>query len=99
MELISAVQRSAALDRGMSFFYRLAARDADLGPLAERLRGLKPPCFHMLFEARVTANPQAWRIWRRNLCHCYLAGFAIQHQHPAIRLTIPPIHRVVGLSS
>jgi hypothetical protein len=49
-------------------------------------------------RAPVNGDRHAWRIWRCNLCHCYLAGFAIQHQHPAIRLTIP-IHRVAGSPS
>lgn len=36
-------------------FYRLAARDAKLGPMAERFRGVKPPRFPGLFEALVNA--------------------------------------------
>ena len=46
----------------------------------------------------MNGDRHAWRIWRCNLCHCYLAGFAIQYQHPAIRLTIP-IHRIAGSPS
>jgi DNA-3-methyladenine glycosylase II len=36
-------------------FYRLAATDAGLSALADRLRGLKPPRFPTLFEALVNA--------------------------------------------
>lgn len=39
----------------LSAFYDLAARDKRLAPLAQRFRGLKPPCFPSVFEALVNA--------------------------------------------
>jgi DNA-3-methyladenine glycosylase II len=41
--------------RDLSAFYRLAATDADLGPLAERFRGVKAARYHTVFEALVNA--------------------------------------------
>jgi len=35
--------------------YRLASRDAELGPLAERFRGMKPPRFPSVFEGIVNS--------------------------------------------
>ena len=37
----------------LAAFYRLASRDADLGPLARRFRGMKPPRFPSVFEGVV----------------------------------------------
>jgi DNA-3-methyladenine glycosylase II len=41
--------------RDLSSFYRLAATDPDLGPLAERFRGLKAARYQTVFEALVNA--------------------------------------------
>src|ERR1035437_10282628 len=52
---------TAALERLLGYridlaaFYRLASRDADMGPLAERFRGMKPPRFPTAFEGIVNA--------------------------------------------
>ena len=47
----SSLERLLGIRIDLTEFYRLAARDANLGPLAERFRGLKPPRFPTLFEA------------------------------------------------
>jgi DNA-3-methyladenine glycosylase II len=47
----SSLERLLGVWIDLTDFYRLAARDANLGPLAERFRGLKPPRFLTLFEA------------------------------------------------
>jgi len=47
--------RMLGLDRRLGDFYRAAADDPDLGPLAEALKGLKPPRFPTLFETLVNA--------------------------------------------
>jgi DNA-3-methyladenine glycosylase II len=39
----------------LAAFYRLASCDADLGPLAHRFRGMKPPRFPSVFEGIVNA--------------------------------------------
>jgi len=46
-----ALDRLLGLKIDLSGFYRLAAADRRLGPLAERFRGLKPPRFPTVFEA------------------------------------------------
>jgi DNA-3-methyladenine glycosylase II len=52
---------TAALEQLLGFrtdlaaFYRLASRDAELGPLAQRFRGMKPPRFPSVFECVVNA--------------------------------------------
>lgn len=51
----SAVEWMLDTRRDLSSFYRLAAADPDLGPLATRFQGLKPPRFPSLFEALVNA--------------------------------------------
>lgn len=48
-----ALDRLLGLKVNLSRFYRLAADDRRLGPLAERFRGLKPPRFPTVFEALV----------------------------------------------
>jgi DNA-3-methyladenine glycosylase II len=47
--------RMLGLDVNLSGFYRLAAADPVLAPLADRFRGLKPPRFPTVFEAVVNA--------------------------------------------
>ncbi len=39
----------------LAAFYPLASRDAALGPLAQRFRGMKPPRFASIFESVITA--------------------------------------------
>jgi DNA-3-methyladenine glycosylase II len=46
-----ALDRLLGLKIDLSGFYRLAAADRRLRPLAERFRGLKPPRFPTMFEA------------------------------------------------
>ena len=48
-----ALDRLLGLQVNLSGFYRLAADDRRLGPLAERFRGLKPPRFPTVFETLV----------------------------------------------
>ncbi|MGE0130557.1 MAG: DNA-3-methyladenine glycosylase [Blastocatellales bacterium] len=48
-----ALDRLLGLKIDLSRFYRLAADDRRLGPLAERFRGIKPPRFPTVFEAVV----------------------------------------------
>ncbi len=50
-----AVERLLGIGRDLAGFYRAAARDRRLGPLARRFRGAKPPRFPTLFEALVNA--------------------------------------------
>ncbi|HET9374394.1 MAG TPA: AlkA N-terminal domain-containing protein, partial [Chthoniobacterales bacterium] len=47
----SSLERLLGVRVDLTEFYRLAARDGNLAPLAERFRGLKPPRFPTLFEA------------------------------------------------
>jgi len=51
----AALARLLGVERRLDAFYRMAAGDPDLGPLARRFRGLKPPRFATLFEALVNA--------------------------------------------
>jgi DNA-3-methyladenine glycosylase II len=50
----SALERLLGLSVDLSLFAAMAAPDPLLGPLAARLRGLKPPRFPTVFEALVT---------------------------------------------
>jgi DNA-3-methyladenine glycosylase II len=49
----SALNRLLGLAVDLSDFAAMAARDPLLGPLAERMRGLKPPRFPTVFEALI----------------------------------------------
>jgi DNA-3-methyladenine glycosylase II len=51
--ITAALNRLLGLQKDMTAFYRLAAADPRLGPLAERFSGVKPPRFLTLFEALV----------------------------------------------
>jgi DNA-3-methyladenine glycosylase II len=51
----AALERLLGLRIDLAAFYQLAARDEQLGPLALRFRGLKPPRFPTLFESLVNA--------------------------------------------
>ncbi len=51
----AVLSRVLGLELDLSPFYRLAASDLALGPLANRFRGLKPPRFPTVFEALVNA--------------------------------------------
>jgi DNA-3-methyladenine glycosylase II len=51
----AALERLLGLRVDLTGFYRLAAGDERLGPLAERFRGLKPPRFPTVFETLVNA--------------------------------------------
>jgi DNA-3-methyladenine glycosylase II len=51
----AALARLLGLELDLSPFYRLAAADPFLRPLAARFRGLKPPRFPTLFECLVNA--------------------------------------------
>ena len=51
----AALARLLGFDLDLSEFYRLAAGDPFLHPLAARFRGLKPPRFPTLFECLVNA--------------------------------------------
>jgi DNA-3-methyladenine glycosylase II len=47
------LERALGLSVDLSLFYRFAASDMKLGPLARRFRGVKPPRFPSIFEALV----------------------------------------------
>lgn len=49
------LERLLGLRLDLGAFYQLAARDARLGPLVERFRGVKPPRFPTLFETLANA--------------------------------------------
>jgi DNA-3-methyladenine glycosylase II len=49
------LERLLGLRIDLAAFYRLACGDADLNPLAERFRGMKPPRFLSVFESIVNA--------------------------------------------
>jgi DNA-3-methyladenine glycosylase II len=54
-ELTTTLVRLLGLEVDIDEFYALAARDPDLGPLADRFRGLKPPRFPTMFECVANA--------------------------------------------
>lgn len=54
-EAHTALERMLGLRVDLSTFYRMAASDHLIGPLAERFRGLKPPRFPTVFEALLNA--------------------------------------------
>jgi DNA-3-methyladenine glycosylase II len=51
--LRAVLESMLGLQADLTDFYRFAGRDAYLGPLSQRFRGLKPPRFSTLFEATV----------------------------------------------
>ncbi len=51
--LTAALERLLGLRTDLTAFYRFAAADPQLGPLAARFRGMKPPRFPSVFEALV----------------------------------------------
>src|SRR4051794_768161 len=55
LAVTSALERVLGLRTDLTGFYRLAAGDAQLGPLAQRFRGLKPPRFPTVFETLANA--------------------------------------------
>jgi DNA-3-methyladenine glycosylase II len=54
-EVGQVMERMLGLAVDLEGFYRVAARDAQLNPLALRFRGMRPPCFPTVFEAVVNA--------------------------------------------
>ena len=50
-----ALERMLGLTADLTGFYEVAARDDRLRPLAQRFRGMRPPCFPAVFEAVVNA--------------------------------------------
>jgi DNA-3-methyladenine glycosylase II len=53
--MTTALEQLLGLRIDLAAFYRLASRDAELGPLAERFRGMKPPRFPSVFEGIVNS--------------------------------------------
>ena len=51
----ASLERLLGFRTDMAAFYPLASRDAALGPLAQRFRGMKPPRFATVFESVITA--------------------------------------------
>ncbi|MEO8339256.1 MAG: HVA1 family protein [Nitrospirota bacterium] len=51
----TALERLLGFRTDLAAFYPLASRDAALGPLAQRFRGMKPPRFATIFESVITA--------------------------------------------
>ena len=49
------MERLLGFRTDMEAFYSFASRDAVLGPLAQRFRGMKPPRFATVFESVLTA--------------------------------------------
>ena len=55
VEITATLDRLLGLDVDLEDFYRHAADDPQLGPLAGRFRGLKPPRFPTMFECLANA--------------------------------------------
>jgi DNA-3-methyladenine glycosylase II len=53
--LTTTLERLLGFRTDLAAFYPLASRDAALGPLAWRFRGMKPPRFATVFESVITA--------------------------------------------
>jgi DNA-3-methyladenine glycosylase II len=51
----TTLERLLGFGTDVAVFYPLASRDAALGPLAQRFRGMKPPRFATVFESVITA--------------------------------------------
>jgi DNA-3-methyladenine glycosylase II len=51
----ASLERLLGFRTDMAAFYPLASRDAALGPLAQRFRGMKPPRFATVFDSVITA--------------------------------------------
>lgn len=51
----TTLERLLGFRTDVAAFYPLASRDAALGPLAQRFRGMKPPRFATIFESVITA--------------------------------------------
>jgi len=51
----AALERLLGLRVDLTAFYRLASPDAELGPMVQRFRGMKPPRFLSVFEGVVNA--------------------------------------------
>lgn len=51
----TTLERLLGFRTDVAAFYPLASRDASLGPLAQRFRGMKPPRFATVFESVITA--------------------------------------------
>jgi DNA-3-methyladenine glycosylase II len=51
--IITIAERMLGTRQDLLEFYQLAFRDSQLSQLAERYRGLKPPCFPTVFEAAI----------------------------------------------
>jgi DNA-3-methyladenine glycosylase II len=51
----AALEKLLGLRIDLAAFYRLASRGVELGPLAERFRGMKPPRFASVFEGVVNS--------------------------------------------
>jgi DNA-3-methyladenine glycosylase II len=54
-DVTSALERLLGLNIDLTAFYRFAAHDRRLGPLARRFRGMKPPRFATVFECAINA--------------------------------------------
>lgn len=54
-QIAAAVRQVLGLDADLGQFYRIAARDPVLKPMARRLRGMKPPRYPTVFEAFANA--------------------------------------------
>lgn len=70
-DLVRRIERSSrrclGLDRDLTDFYRLAARDADLWPVVEPLEGLPIFCSESVFEALVTLIIEQHIAWKSAL--------------------------------
>lgn len=81
----AALQRMLGLDVDLSDFYRLAAADDLLAPLAERFRGFKPPRYPSVFEAlsNAIACQQITLTLGIILLNRLAEGYGMPHPNPA----------------
>lgn len=80
----TALRRMLGLDVDLGDFYRLAAADELLGPLAERFRGFKPPRYPTVFEAlsNAIACQQITLTLGIILLNRLAAGYGMPHPNP-----------------
>jgi DNA-3-methyladenine glycosylase II len=97
----SMLERLLGLRIDLTAWYRLAARDTRLRPLAERFRGVKPPRFPTLFEALVNgfACQQLSLLVCLELLNRLAAVCGTEPQRPCVaKCGFPSSHCVANLS-
>lgn len=76
-DVTAALERLLGVGTDLTDFYRLAAHDRRLGPLARRFRGMKPPRFATVFECAI--NAMACQQVTLTLGVCLLSRLAAAH--------------------